>query len=338
MKRMFLKSSIIGAIAFSSFSCKTERPLPKVQPTITSSRIEEIKPEIIVKPVNVPPEKAVECKDPGHEPASGAYANMQYVQAGESGFFIDRYENSLEDGKGTQYPWNQAPPHQSNLKAVSKPCRFPQTRISYIDSEQACKLSGKRLCTEAERILACFANSESETHGKCNENKTPHILTILNPGKEMKDLAGKEFNDPRIGLIGNGLSIEEAGNDLQAWIDAGSPVSGNFAANLNNRYLTKTGEYEDCRNDANIYDLRGNVSEWVLLSDEEKEEIEKKIAESGDPKARFTIGLATLAGSNYSSNHSTSSCHINEGRFNIHAAIYVSGFRCCKGEARWNVE
>src|SRR6478735_6035986 len=76
----------------------------------------------------------------------------------EDTFCIDRWEASLVEvgARGVTTPFS---PYESvkghTVRAVSKPNVVPQAYISRNEAEQACKASGKRLCTESEWVHVC---------------------------------------------------------------------------------------------------------------------------------------------------------------------------------------
>ncbi len=319
---------------------------PNIQPQasepakVQDKKAEEKKPE---------QEKTVvleqRCESAEFEPSKGAFKNMAYVRIdNENGFWIDRYENHLVDARSKKpYPWNEQPPYGiPTLVPVSEPCLFPQTRVSYSMAEEGCSKIGKRLCTPAEFIIACMGPDLQETNGKCNEGKiNPHIMKLLFPGIRARDWNGKMFNDPRIGLIGNGINTSDIRQYATAeeWITAGKPLSEKPSdLPIDLRYLTRTAEYSKCRNNLDIFDMRGNLSEWVAIKPEENDVADAGTNDAGEKMAEFARASATLAGSGYSSDlEKRASCHVVEGTFSIHASLYISGFRCCKGPKTWEV-
>ncbi|MCI0503385.1 SUMF1/EgtB/PvdO family nonheme iron enzyme [Candidatus Micrarchaeota archaeon] len=155
-------------------------------------------------------------------------------------FCIDRYEIHLVSKDGTQYPHFKAPPSRmDNLSARSAPNVFPQGHLSQETAMKACGNAGKRLCTLAEWQAACsgggsrkFPHGNEPAPGTCNVDKrNPHILDKHFPGVPHMKRAGKHFNDQAL---------------LQ-----------------DPDYLERTGQRPGCVTPEGIFDLDGNLSEWV---------------------------------------------------------------------------
>ncbi|MBN2197307.1 MAG: SUMF1/EgtB/PvdO family nonheme iron enzyme [Polyangiaceae bacterium] len=112
----------------------------------------------------------------------------------------------------------------------------------YLDgdsADRACRNAGKRLCTEAEWVLACrgeqdrpFPYGEEFQAGRCNVFREAH------PAVELHGNASVGHLDPRL----NAVTVQ------------GRPL------------LRLTGATPDCRStwgDDAIYDMVGNLDEWV---------------------------------------------------------------------------
>jgi hypothetical protein len=191
-------------------------------------------------------------------------------------FCIDRYEASMVDGSTGQMfspfyppaleemrkavngqPWGLAalgreqlrPPvprlpdwqrmPEAKARAVSRKGVVPQGYVSRPTAKAACEAAGKRLCNLAEWKLACrgehdtrFPYGPTYRGGVCNVHGRHHAAAIL-----WGD-ASRGHWDPRL----NQLVVE------------GAPL------------LKTTGEMEECRSpwgDDGIYDMVGNLDEWV---------------------------------------------------------------------------
>ncbi|HPB97270.1 MAG TPA: hypothetical protein PKW66_15230, partial [Polyangiaceae bacterium] len=75
----------------------------------------------------------------------------------DGSFCIDRYEAVTQEKKGNR--WEFHSPFESvankQVRAVSRPGRYPQAYISRNEAAAACERSNKRLCTETEWKTAC---------------------------------------------------------------------------------------------------------------------------------------------------------------------------------------
>ncbi|MGA2447735.1 MAG: SUMF1/EgtB/PvdO family nonheme iron enzyme [Polyangiaceae bacterium] len=208
----------------------------------------------------------------------------------EGQFCVDRYEGSLVEilADGTEQPWPyyRSPTTDVVTKAVSVPGVYPQGYISGVQASAACEASGKRLCSPREWKSACMGprkttfpyGSERQT-GRCNDNGRSS-LRFYNPQLDDKPEhrwmwgAGGNMNDPRL-----------------------NQMPGT---------LTRTGERAECTNEYGVFDMVGNLHEWV-----------------DDPDGTFQGGyyLDTHVngdGCNYRTTAHPSSHH-----------DYSTGFRCC---------
>ncbi|MFH0884381.1 MAG: SUMF1/EgtB/PvdO family nonheme iron enzyme [Candidatus Micrarchaeota archaeon] len=174
---------------------------------------------------------------PSEPDVPGCPANM-----GRTGSIcMDRFEVTLLDKKsGFIHPYYQRPPYDmNNLVAISDPGVFPQGYLSQEMLAKACENAGKRLCTHSEWQAACtgagkrkFPYGNEPVTGTCNVDKRdPHILDKYFPDTPHLKRTGKHFNDPAL---------------LQ-----------------DPDYLGRTGTMRDCRSPEGIFDLDGNLSEWV---------------------------------------------------------------------------
>ena len=162
-------------------------------------------------------------------------------------YCIDKYEGALLEvtSDGTERPWPYYEsvdklPAGSHVRAISEKGVYPQGYISGKQAAAACKASGKRLCKPAEWKTACkgpeqkqFGYSDKRAAGTCNDNgKAPigalHFSAIQN---------GTAYSTPSIM------------NDPQLNQLAGT--------------LAETGSHESCTNGYGVYDMVGNIHEWV---------------------------------------------------------------------------
>jgi sulfatase modifying factor 1 len=175
--------------------------------------------------------------------------------------------------------------HAFEARAVSRPGVVPQAYVPYPIAKRACENSGKRLCTRDEWLAACsggrgtkFPYGDVFEFGKCN------VWGSIHPGVVLHQSASFGHRDPRMNLLAEG---------------GDAPL------------LRLTGATPTCASgwpDGAIYDMVGNVDEWV---DGERPEF------VGGFYARSTKG----------------GC---EARVTNHGTMYYDyslGVRCCKDAA-----
>jgi sulfatase modifying factor 1 len=114
----------------------------------------------------------------------------------------------------------------------------PQAYISQLQSTEACANAGKRLCTADEFLRACrgpdktaFYPYGGRQHAKavCNEGKGSFVALVF--GQDARQWTYGNFNDPQLNQLENGLA--------------------------------KTGTYDKCVSPERVFDLVGNLDEWV---------------------------------------------------------------------------
>ena len=166
----------------------------------------------------------------------------------EGRFCIDQYEAELVEVRGDRtIPWSPyyVPLATSTYRAVNRRGKIPQGYISGAQAQRACLNAGKRLCTMTEWLKACqgpantlFPYGRTYKPQSCNEhwNDPKHVgpLERLNNGRRIQpsDYNMTMMNDPRI-------------NQLD---DTVAP----------------SGAYEDCASPYGVYDLVGNLHEWIV--------------------------------------------------------------------------
>jgi sulfatase modifying factor 1 len=206
---------------------------------------------------------------------------------------VDRYEAHLVLG---DMPKVVHPPYERPAAGVRYLARSsggvtPQAYISRNEAEAACRLAGKRLCTAREWRTACGGRTRTlypygaeEIPGRCNSGK-PHLPSMLFGVSSTAVNGEATYNDPRLD--------QEPG------------------------FLAKTGEYAGCVNDYGIFDMAGNLHEWV----------------SDRPRGRRP--RAVFMGGFFSStpDHGPGCRHVSR-RHSPAYHDYSTGFRCCRDEAR----
>lgn len=165
------------------------------------------------------------------------------------------------------------------VKAISRAGAVPQSYLSQVLARRACENSGKRLCTQDEWVAACkgkgqrkFPYGDAYKQGVCNVYRHVHPASVLHGS------ASLGHRDPRLNLVYEGET----------------PL------------LRLTGETTSCTSswdDDRIYDMVGNVDEWV-------------------EEGMFLGGFYARS--------TTQGC---EAKVSVHASIYYdysTGARCCK--------
>ncbi len=227
-----------------------------------------------------------------------------------AGTCIDRYEaRLLERGEGgslTPFPPYARPKGGSGAYvAESRAGVRPQGYISQLEAASACRNAGKRLCTLSEWYHACrgaqdtlYPYGAAFVRGRCNVGK-PHLLSLLH------------------------------GSDARAW-----SYEGGFndpALDQRPGFLAETGAYSGCVTSAGVFDLVGNLHEWVA------DRVDASIAQKMPlkPGIRARIGRNTGKGVFMGGFFSTTNEHGEGCEFVTMAHEpgyhdYSTGFRCCK--------
>ena len=208
-------------------------------------------------------------------------------------YCIDVYEASLvqtsADRSEAAWPYYQTVPDGIVVRAVSSRGVFPQGYVSGVQAKAACQRSGKRLCKPAEWKNACkgpekttFPYGNTRVTGRCNDNgRSP--MQVFNPR-----LDGKPEHRWMWGSAGN--MIDPRLNQLEGT-------------------LTRTGERADCTNEFGVFDMVGNLHEWV-----------------DDPDGTFQGGY-------YLDTHlNGDGCNYRTTAHTVSHYDYSTGFRCCADE------
>jgi sulfatase modifying factor 1 len=208
-------------------------------------------------------------------------ANMASVGS----FCIDRYEAALVEilPNGDERPFDSFSLAAGHVvRAVSERGVFPHGYISEVQAKDACARSGKRLCKADEWRKACmgpshttFGYGNTRVSGRCNDHGTSPMISVMQVRVDRPwTWTYDKMNDPRL----------------------------NQAPST----LARTGEHASCTNGYGVYDMVGNLHEWV-----------------DDPDGTFQGGYYL-------------DTHVNgDGctyRTTAHGASYhdySTGFRCC---------
>jgi formylglycine-generating enzyme required for sulfatase activity len=223
-------------------------------------------------------------------------------------FCIDRWEAFLvapgADGALAPLPHNHRPPAGVRFEARTAAGVMPQAYISRVEAAAACSNAGKRLCKLGEWRRACegragttFPYGRHEVHGRCNHEK-PHLLAARYGRDPARWKYEENFNDPALDA--------EPG------------------------FLAKTGEYDGCVSSEGVFDLVGNLHEWVsdtvdddFMEKFEAEDVERKSQPWRDGNGVFAGGFFSTADQHGPGCTFTTIAH--EPAYHD----YSIGFRCC---------
>jgi formylglycine-generating enzyme len=221
---------------------------------------------------------------------------------------IDRYEAAIisrdDAGAEVTHPHYERPSDDVAYEARSLQGVFPQAYISRVQAGVACKNAGKRLCTLGEWQRACqgrrgWTYPYGNTHraGKCNSGK-PHLLSKMFGADAHAWKYDEHFNSPSLN--------QEPG------------------------FLARTGEYSACANEEGIFDMVGNLHEWVRdsVTDEFLEKLANDGVERRDQPTRLGNGVFMSGFFSTGSEHGPGCKFITIAHEPTYHD-YSVGFRCC---------
>ncbi len=153
---------------------------------------------------------------------------------------VDRWEASLEEVglDGGVTPWSPYyNPGARRVRAVSGGGAVPQGYISGAQAQSACREAGKRLCALGEWVAACrgpsnrtYPYGNTYVRRRCNEGRTPHpVIEFFGTSSGVFTTAN--MNNPGINMLPNSLA--------------------------------PTGMFWDCVTESGLYDMVGNLHEWI---------------------------------------------------------------------------
>ncbi len=159
-----------------------------------------------------------------------------------AGFCIDPYESAVEQKQGRK--WVAHSPYESvkgkQVRAVSKRGVVPQAYISRNEAEDACKASRKRLCSEQEWLTACRGRKPTRwPYG--NDHKTGYC----------NDAGASPLNH----YYGTSSGVDPT---AYGWGPMNDPRLNRFPGSL-----AKTGAFRRCTNGFKVFDMVGNLHEWI---------------------------------------------------------------------------
>jgi hypothetical protein len=197
----------------------------------------------------------------------GCPADMVAIES----FCIDRYEAYLDGQSPYDVP--------SSGVAVNDAGAVPQGYISGQVAASACAAAGKRLCSSTEWLRACqgpatttYPYGNAYDAGACNEGRPVHpVVELFGAGATW---SGAEMNDPGLNQLPDSLA--------------------------------PSGSNPDCVTAEGVYDMHGNLHEWI-----------------DDPAGTFRGGFYVDATINGNGCTYVTTAH----SFGYHD--YSTGFRCC---------
>jgi hypothetical protein len=245
-------SPLVALVALALTGCRVSsgaEPAPSAAPPIAPapSTVTSALASADAAPTAAPPGSAEACPaDAGASDAgdggAGAWSDPGCPEGMARGgrFCIDRWEAHLikRGPAGEIVPLSPCdrPPPEGGYEARSEPGVYPQAYISRVEAAQACKSAGKRLCSMAEWHRACegkkgtlYPYGNHWQAKKCNSDR-PHLLS-LRFGADARRWRYEDFNDRTLD--------QEPG------------------------FLEKTGVFDQCGGDFGVFDLVGNLHEWV---------------------------------------------------------------------------
>jgi len=198
-------------------------------------------------------------------------------------FCIDPYEGALEE-QASDGSWSAASPYLTVadrvVRAIPAAGITPQGYISGAEAAEACAASGKRLCTSTEWLSACrgaaktmWPYGNAHLDGACNDDYPGHpAVTFFGTSNGIWDTT--HMNNPGI--------------------------------NQQPNTVAKGGAFAQCVTPTGIFDLHGNLHEWI-----------------DDPAGTFRGGFYADASLNGPGCTYATTAHA----FGYHD--YSTGFRCC---------
>jgi sulfatase modifying factor 1 len=241
--------SLFGTTTLTSAAGHGEAHLEVAQPVLASGALPGVARLNFASTADIPVDQLLAA---GDRPLAMNGLCPPDMASIDDKFCVDKYEASLvelmSDGSERAWPYHQPTEGLSHgaLRAVSEKGVFPQGYISEKQAIEACGRSGKRLCKSAEWKTACkgpdadggpkkFGYANERTPGTCNDNGKSPVGTFFPAAvAEGKAWTWDKMNDERLNQMAGGLA--------------------------------ETGSHEGCTNGYGVYDMVGNLHEWVLDS------------------------------------------------------------------------
>ena len=201
-------------------------------------------------------------------PIADDVAEMQHIQQGSLDFYIDTFESAL-DITG------------SSATAQQGRHLVPATQMSWFAANEACQAAGKRMCSEAEWVASC-------------QNAEP-----------IDDDGNGQFADDMV--EGTSYPYSDYHSRGRCW---DGHKRGTLCGPEKDQPCRPvfTGEMPGCVSAGGVYDLTGNVEEWVGESAE----------------------TAVLLGGAFDTSDDHARCYRRNSTYGPGFANVRTGFRCCK--------
>jgi len=208
-------------------------------------------------------------------PVSGPCpVSMVHINDVTSPYCVDQYEAFITGHSPYEVPETGAG------AATSSSGQVPQGYISAVVAADACETAEKRLCTLNEWMRACqgpqgnlYPYGDTYDANACNDTRGSHPINDL-WGDDPNRWDGEHMNDPGLNQLPDSLSA--------------------------------SGAHPDCVSDYGVFDLHGNLHEWI-----------------DDPNGTFKGGFYVDAVINGAGCTYTTTAH------SVWHHDYSTGFRCC---------
>lgn len=206
------------------------------------------------------------------------------------------------DGSEKAFP-HYLPVDGHDVRAVSEPSVFPQGFISEVQAQDACAASGKRLCKYDEWKTACmgpahttFPYGDARQPGTCHDTGRSAVAAVFGekalaspvprastarPAKKpprgsaraTQSRTSRSTKAPRVTSKGATKgptkrppphgpakkSARPASVEESVWAHLNDPALGRVEG-----ALAKTGDHAQCTNSFGVFDMVGNIHEWVV--------------------------------------------------------------------------
>ena len=219
------------------------------------------------------------------------------------GFCIDRHEAHLVDADAPDKvlsPYDR-PDADAKLMARSRAGVVPQGYLNRFEAAKACAGAGKRLCAAKEWYRACagarglrYPYGNQAVAGRCNTGKEHVMQKVF--GKGIQFSFADHFNSPRL--------------------------------NREPGFLAPAGAYTECVTEEGVFDMVGNLHEWV--ADPMTLALKKKVPIEIVTYHLGADGNGIFMGGYYSSHgEHGAGCAYATTNHKPDYHDYSIGFRCC---------
>lgn len=202
---------------------------------------------------------------------------------------VDRWESTLVEllPDGAERAWSPFQPpdgRATRVRAVSQPNVVPQGYISGEQAEAACNASGKRLCTSDEWEAAC---------------RGPQSRRYPYGNRRQRRVCNDDGRDTHpVFEVTKRMRLDE---DRMWYEGMDHPLINQLRDTLE-----KSGDHAACTNDYGVFDMVGNLHEWI-----------------DDPEGTFRGGYYMDTRKNGEGCAYSTTAHSKEYH------DYSTGFRCC---------